>query len=111
MRKIHFTQRQIEECIRRSLEEQTFYVADGQGQTIDAIATQAKSDNPNASSDDTVVTPADTVAGGTSLQGSNGAMLQIPLKEECGISKKKLKAARLKKLKENCTIIKKKDLL
>lgn len=108
MKRAHFTQKQIEECLKK-INEQQFYVSDGEGKSIDSIAQKAKSENPNAGSDDSVVVPVDTVSGGSSVQGGNGAMLQIPLKEQC-YTKKDIKEMKLRKLKENCVSFKKKDL-
>ena len=109
MRKVRFTQKQIEECLRRSIEEQTYYVNDGQNQSPSQIASKAKTENPGSGPDDSVVTPADSVAGGTSIPDVNGTMLQIPLKEN-SYTKKQIKEAKLKYLKENSYSVRKKDL-
>lgn len=108
MKRVRFTQKQIEECLKRSIEEQTFYVNDGKNQSPAQIASQAKTENPGAGKDDSVVTPADTVSGGASIPDVNGSMLQIPMQE--GYTKKTLKEAKLKYLKENSYSVRKKDL-
>ena len=109
MKRVLFTEEQIAECLRRSIKEQTYYMSDGKNQTPDKIASDAKAENPGAGSDDSVATPLSTVAGCSGMVGADKATADIQLSEGY-YTKKQIKEAKLRYLKENSYSVRKKDL-